>query len=208
MKFVIFRENNKKENESFIFFLQYDNNEEMIHKLEEIINSTDFSYMDGDYSSFEINTSNKLSEQTVNELTSIKIGSFYSMFTACRGKFNFNYGDFEVLTDTEKASKLDELFYACRIVNFFKQDTTETNEVVKLDFKRILESWDNNESTNDIYHLILSWINNYDHTFCKELKEITSEIKYRMVINEETNDIVEDFVYGKYSQKLRSRLIN
>ena len=55
MNFIIFKENNTKENESFIFFLQYDGNEEQLNKLNNIISKTDFDNLHGgDYSSFEI----------------------------------------------------------------------------------------------------------------------------------------------------------
>jgi len=37
MKFIIFKEDNKKEHETFIFFLQYDGNEHMINTLKDII---------------------------------------------------------------------------------------------------------------------------------------------------------------------------
>ena len=33
MEFITFKENNQKENESFIFFLQYTNNEEALENL-------------------------------------------------------------------------------------------------------------------------------------------------------------------------------
>jgi hypothetical protein len=206
MKFIIFKEDNKKEHETFIFFLQYDGNENIINTLKDIIESTDFSEMDGDYSTFEINTHNKISEKTVEELCSIQLGSYSDLFSECRGDFNFPYDDFEFLSDTEKARKLDELFYACQIRNYFKINNTDfkvSNEALQ-DLKNIFEEWNNNSSQNDIYHLILDWINNYEDSFSEELKKITKDIKKRMNDNDETNDIAEDFIYGKYSDKLKN----
>lgn len=207
MKFIIFKEDNKKEHETFIFFLQYDGNEHMINTLRDIIYSTDFSEMEGDYSSFEINTQNKISEQSVEELCSIQLGSYSHLFTECRGEFNFPYDAFEFLSDTEKARKLDELFYACRIKDYFKLDNTdfEVTSEASEDLKNIFEAWDNNASQNDIYHMILDWINNYEHGFSEKLKNISKNIRERMNNNDDTNDIVEDFIYsGEYSYTLRN----
>lgn len=207
MKFIIFKEDNKKEHETFIFFLQYDQNENMINKLKDIIDSTDFSEMDGDYSSFEMDTQNKISEQTVDELCSIELGSYSDLFTECRGKFNFPYDAFTFLSDTEKARKLDELFYACRIKDYFKIDDIdfEVTKEASEDLKNIFKAWDNDASHNDIYHMILEWINNYEDGFSEKLKNITRNIRERMNNNDETNDIVEDFIYsGEYSYTLRN----
>ena len=206
MKFIIFKEDNKKEHETFIFFLQYEGNERMINKLKDIIDSTDFSEMEGDYSTFEINTQNKISESTVKELCSIQLGSYNDLFTECIGEFKFPYEDFEVLSDIEKAKKLDDLFYACQIKNYFKINhiNFKTNNEALEDLKNIFDAWDNNYYQNDIYHLILDWINNYEDSLSDKLKKIIKNIKQRMNDNEETNDIVEDFVYGKYSNELKN----
>ena len=68
---------------------------------------------------------------------------------------------------------------------------------VNNDYKRILDAWDNNVGQNDIYHMILYWINSYKSEI-KCVEEI-DDILERMNSNDETNDIVEDFIYGKYS---------
>lgn len=76
------------------------------------------------------------------------------------------------------------------------------------DYRNILQAWDTNVSQNDIYHMILYWIKSYEKIFDTSLKELANDILDRMNSNDETNDIVEDFVYGSKYQLFRSRFQN
>lgn len=69
-----------------------------------------------------------------------------------------------------------------------------------IEFNNIFVAWNNNESSSDIYHMILYWMNKYKDNI-KSQDEI-EDIYERMNNDDSTNDIVEDFIYGKYS-KLR-----
>lgn len=201
MKFIVFTEDNKKENETMVFFLQYDGNETMIDKLEQIICNTDFSEMEGDYSIFNIRTNKKISRKSVLELADIDIGNYSSMFNICEGIFEFPYKEFDTLDPTEKALKLDELFYACRIEKYFKKERNNND----LNFEHIFDAWKNQVSTSDVYELILDWINNHeDEIMNHEMLDLIYDIKERMSSGDETNDIVEDFIYGEQYENLRN----
>jgi len=76
MNFITFKEKNNKENETFIFFLQYDGNEEQLNKLNNIISKTDFSDLYEDCSRFEIDIKTMISEASVNEIIKINLGCF------------------------------------------------------------------------------------------------------------------------------------
>jgi hypothetical protein len=125
MKFITFKENNHKENETFIFFLQYYGNENELNRLNDIISKTDFSDLYGDYSTYEIDIKNGISEESVDELIKVNIGNFSSLFQKCKGKFKFPFHLFEELNETEMASKLDELLFACSIRDFFNDQFSE-----------------------------------------------------------------------------------
>ena len=216
MKFVTLKEENTKENETFVLFLQYDNNMENLKKLTEIINSADTSEMYGDYSKFSIDIINLVSEQTVQELCKIDIGVYGPLFSSCYGVFSFPHKDFDNLSNEDKALKLDELFYPCRISDYFQKEKIEESNSEKVDSKidkksllKIFEAWKEEESSSDIYHMILDWINK-NQQFLKHDKKASSiieEILTRMESNDETNDIVEDFVVGyKYEYLSKSIL--
>ena len=130
MEYITFIEHNRKERESFIFFLQYTGNEEMLTKLHTFVESADSSYMDGDYSKFEMNIQNKLSESAVNEMITVQYGSYSRMFQKVNGKFSYWFPDemededetiIKIKMDPEeKANKLDGCFFGCLIKGYFK----------------------------------------------------------------------------------------
>lgn len=75
------------------------------------------------------------------------------------------------------------------------------------EFLNIFVKWENGSNYNDIYHMILYWINNHmDHikkynnkSYYNSMKHILERIKN----NDETNNIVEDFIYGNRYKELR-----
>jgi len=207
MQFITLQEHNQKEEESFIFFLQYTNNEEAIEKLAHYIKKADTDDFYGDFSTFEIDTSVKLSQSTVEEMKNINFGVFGPMFTVCKGKFSFDESAFINLDRTQIAYELDKLYYACRITDHFSKN----NKVMfikkidcEADYKKIMRAWSNNVGQNDIYHMILDWINTYkDFIEDIEVSVLLQDIKERMENNDETNDIVEDFINGSRYNKIK-----
>ncbi len=68
----------------------------------------------------------------------------------------------------------------------------------KSDYLKILDAWEKNIPSSDIYHMLVNWINTYieniyDHNAVKDMNMILE----RMNNNDSMNDIVDDFVYGK-----------
>ena len=135
MEFIVFIEHNHKENETFVIYLQYTNNEESLKKLEEFINTADYSFLEGgDYSDFEIDMSVKFSEDMVDQHCKLSFGTYSHMFQKVSGKFVFpfevnklifpfdtNETSQRVLNSYEKAKLLDQYFYHCCIRGCYKE---------------------------------------------------------------------------------------
>lgn len=118
MKYATFVENNHKDNEMYIYYLQYDGNEEQLMALKEIIDESDCAKMYGDYSEFDLDIDNLVSQRTVDEQLKIRFDG-YSPFDVCNGNFEFYEEDFYNLDEHEKALKLDDMFYSRRIEDYF-----------------------------------------------------------------------------------------
>ena len=123
MEYISFIEHSYKENETFIFFLQYTGNEESLTKLSKLISSANYTYMSGDYSNFDMDIIVKLSESTVNELIQLPFGYFSRMFQKVNGKLSYDFleekFDNEMIPE-EIAETLDEYFGNCHIKYYFK----------------------------------------------------------------------------------------
>jgi hypothetical protein len=75
---------------------------------------------------------------------------------------------------------------------------------IKYEFNNIINAWTKGYSHNDIYHMILSWIKDNIHELSNmNIKNIINDIYNRMINNDNTQDIVDDFIYGKKYSKLR-----
>ena len=206
MNFITFKENNNKENETFIFFLQYDGNEEQLNKLNDIISKTDFSDLNRDYSNFEIDIETMISEDAVNQLTKIDLGSFASLFNKCSGEFKFPSELFEELNESEMAFKLDELFYGCSIRDYFSsndgfdkaiQYELEYNEKIDKineyieEFSNEYYDYNNNkEYINNCMNFLFRCIDNYEHNRNKKITLFT--LLYKLLLTKNihlyTND--------------------
>jgi len=76
--------------------------------------------------------------------------------------------------------------------------------MISKEYNNIFKSWKENVSSSDIYHMILYWINTYkDEITDPYVLELLEDVLYRMNNNEETNDIVEDFIYGSKYESIR-----
>lgn len=91
---------------------------------------------------------------------------------------------------------------SCKICN------TEDCHIRK-SYNKIIKAWINGKSHSDIYHMILYWIDNpknkEEYNTQKDIVNIIDDINYRMYNNDETHDIVEDFIYGSRYNQLRSK---
>jgi hypothetical protein len=76
--------------------------------------------------------------------------------------------------------------------------------MISKDYNNIFKSWKENVSSSDIYHMILYWINTYkDEITDPYVLELLEDVLYRMNNDDETNDIVEDFIYGSKYEVIR-----
>jgi hypothetical protein len=115
-EFVAFIEQNHKENETFVFYLQWTGNEDALTRLEESVENAMYDDMDGDYSSFSMDTSVKLTEDAVKQMCRLKkFGTYSRMFTKCTGVFKCPFDE------RVSAEELDSIFYACKIERMFSE---------------------------------------------------------------------------------------
>jgi hypothetical protein len=78
----------------------------------------------------------------------------------------------------------------------------------KNDYIKIIDAWDNNVSSTDIYHMLFYWLNNYidsiyDHNATKDMNIILD----RMKNDDNSFDIVDDFVGGKKYRDLHKTIL-
>ena len=71
------------------------------------------------------------------------------------------------------------------------------------EYNEILDSWNKGDSHNDIYHLILYWLEKYKENI--KAQEHVNNILERMEFDE-LHDIVEDFIYGSKYESLRDEI--
>lgn len=77
------------------------------------------------------------------------------------------------------------------------------------EYMAILKAWDDGESYDDLYELIVDWIEEYkDNLKTEEAKKEADELWERFESSDETKDIVEDFIHGdKYAEIRRAMII-
>jgi transposase-like protein len=67
---------------------------------------------------------------------------------------------------------------------------------------KIMEAWETGVHQTDIYHMILELLQKQEY----KNQDLVVEILDRMSSNEETNDIVQDFIYDNKYKLLRKEL--
>ena len=121
-KFVLLHEFNTKENESFVYFIQYTGNEKTLTSFADFISKANYDNMDGgEYVKFEIDTKNLVSENTADEMIKCNFGSYSYMFSKLTGKMvDPFYGDSsEDMEGDEIATLLNDEFFGNRITKLF-----------------------------------------------------------------------------------------
>ena len=74
------------------------------------------------------------------------------------------------------------------------------------EYTKIMEAWNRNASMSDMYHMILEWMEVYQQgEMCVEAAEAVQDWLRRAEDGDETNDLVEEFVYGSRYAILRQR---
>ena len=74
-------------------------------------------------------------------------------------------------------------------------------------YKSIHSAWDSQESSSDIYHMILEWIQVYrpDEVYPEIAVEVQDWMR-RALKDGATNDLVEDFIYGAACKMIRATM--
>lgn len=62
-------------------------------------------------------------------------------------------------------------------------------------YKEIMDAWDKGDGMNDMYHHILAFMETEPHKYYPELKESVKSWMNRASRGDETNDLVEDFLF-------------
>lgn len=120
----MFVEKNTKENETFIYYLQWTGNEDALTRLEKLVEGASYDDLyGGDYSQVSLDTSIKIPQQVVDIQCNVHetINMYHPLFTKCVGTFTCPISDKELEeNEHERARILDEMFYPCKIVHMFK----------------------------------------------------------------------------------------
>ena len=116
-KFVAFVEitNEKK---CFLTFLEYTGNVESLTHLKNLTEYANYSQMFGEFSTYEIDMDNILSETTVREMLMINTNSFD--VSLCTGQFDFPEDEFFNCDEFDTALKLDDLLCYNQIKQYFQ----------------------------------------------------------------------------------------
>lgn len=119
LEFVPFIEKNTKENETFVFYLQWTGNEEQLTLLNKAIEKACYDDIYGDCSIVTMDINTKIPESAVDIHTRIQsLNGYHKMFTKCIGKFHCP-DDIDSTDEYEMATLLDETFYSCKIKKMF-----------------------------------------------------------------------------------------
>lgn len=123
--FVMALEKNTKENELFIYYVQWNGNEEELTKLFEILKKQSWDDLYGEYCTMSLNITEKLPENIVDIICKshreIDINCYHRMFSKCTGKFTNPISEESVhgLDECQIASLVDQTFWSCRLPRMF-----------------------------------------------------------------------------------------
>jgi hypothetical protein len=116
-KFVAFVEITS-EKKCFLTFLEYMGNEKALTHLKNLTEYANYSQMFGEFSKYEINMENILSETTVREMLMINTANFD--ISLCIGHFDFPEDEFFYCDEFDTALKLDDLLCYNQIKQYFQ----------------------------------------------------------------------------------------
>ena len=139
--FVVWSEFCNKEQETFLFFLQYDGNEDILNDLHRNLCAVDQGIY-GDNSIYCLDIKKTVSEKTAKNICKVNLVGGY------RGTANIIYGKckhipFEVTGDDDKDSHvIDGLFYNGRVSDFFYTPEKIEREIlnIKKEDKKLSEN--------------------------------------------------------------------
>jgi hypothetical protein len=121
-EFVMFFEKNHKENELFIYYLQWNGNEEELTKLNTILSKALYDDMYGDYSFVMMDINTKIPESAVDIHCKVRDpNGYWKLFTKCTGKFIYPFDEEDLEEDEyELATLMNLTFRSCKITKMFR----------------------------------------------------------------------------------------
>lgn len=123
MHFVAFLENNHREHECFLFYLQLEGNEEALSRLASVIKRARCYLPYDDSSTFEIDIEHLIPEEAIEPHLKLKMNQYAPLFTKLTGRMVDPFKDINIeeLDLYELAQLLDEKFYGARMDEHFSE---------------------------------------------------------------------------------------
>lgn len=118
-------EENTKEHEIFVYYLQWNGNEEQLTLLRDILSKQSWDDLGCEHCKLSIDIEHKLTEQVVDTICrthkGVSFNCYHKMFTKCLGKFYspIKESDIEGLDEYEIGRLVDETFWTCKVPKMF-----------------------------------------------------------------------------------------
>lgn len=131
-KYAILMETSGEENESWMYFIRVDGNEENLKDLETELNKVDWYILD-DLSTFDLDMNTFVSAQTAKEMTKVDLNhtSFHRKFDGVLKKINFGFKKKDG-NETKICKVFDILGYG-QIENFIDDEDLDEEDLVSED---------------------------------------------------------------------------
>lgn len=140
-QYAILMETSGEENESWMYFIRVEGNEENLKHLETELNKVDWYILD-DLSTFDLDLSHYVSAQTAKEMSKVDLNhtSFHRKFDGVLKKINLNFKKKDG-NDTKICKTFDILGYG-QIENFIDDEDIDEEDLVS-------ENDDNDDAEED-----------------------------------------------------------
>lgn len=129
VKYAILQENNGEENESWLYFLKYNGNEDELKFLKSQLDSIDWYFLD-DMSVFDLDLEHLVSETTAREMSRVELNT-YTMHRKFDGKLKKI--DFDFSKSTSNNKKLKRVFRKLAFGNidqYIDQEDRDPDDIV------------------------------------------------------------------------------
>lgn len=128
-KYAILMETSGEENESWMYFIRVDGNEENLRDLEIELNKVDWYILD-DLSTFDLDMTTFVSAQTAKEMTKVDLNhtSFHRKFDGVLKKINFGFKKKD--NNESKISKVFDILGYGQIENFIDDEDLDEEDLI------------------------------------------------------------------------------